>query len=368
MSAARLPYYPGSKNQTGVWSWIVHHLPAHAYYAEPFVGSGAVLRRKAPALRSVVCDTDPDVTAWHRALAFPGVEIREACGIAWLEVHGPELGPDWLLYIDPPYPMGTRSKLKIYKQELTDGCHQRILGAIAGTAARVIVSSYDSPAYSSALASWYRSDQLTMTRGGRRTETIWCNFNPRDVARAHPSILPGRTWRERERVKRRVGRWRDNFRSMPRYEREAVLAAMIELVRGDLVGTESNNARPVKFAAGGVLHATREAAEYFLAGGDVPAASPAPTSGDGIRFLFDAHGAPERCCSVCGCGEDAIGIKDRWFAPDPRDKSHDVCTKCLPTLLERMTAASTIAGSAGGRGARRPRRGTIEKPNRKAKR
>lgn len=269
--AQTLPYYPGSKNQTGVWSWIVHHLPAHAFYCEPFVGSGAVLRRKPPALASIVCDVEPTVIEWWRSLAWPGVKVRQECGIKWLEVHADEVGPDWLFYLDPPYPLGTRTKKSIYSNELTDDDHQRILAAISGTAARVIVSSYASPAYTSALASWYRSDQRTQTRGGPRTETIFCNFDPRESARAHPSILPGRTWRERERVKRRVARWRENFRTMPRYEREAVLAELVELQRGELVGTESNNARPVKFSAGGQLFATHALAEAFLAG-DVDAA------------------------------------------------------------------------------------------------
>lgn len=262
--------YPGSKNQAGVWTWIIHHLPAHAFYVEPFVGSGAVLRRKPPALQSIVCDTCPEVLAWWERLAWPGVAGLRQCGIRWLELHAANLGPDWLLYLDPPYPLSTRTKKRIYKQELSDGDHDRILAAIAGTPARVIISSYDSPAYSSALASWYRSEQLTNTRGGLRTEVIWCNFDPYAVARAHPSVLPGRDWRERERIKRKVGRWKANLAAMAPFEREAIAAELVELLRGEAIAAD-RDAGGAKWSLAGRMYPSRAAAAAAIAAGDVAA-------------------------------------------------------------------------------------------------
>lgn len=43
--------YPGGKNASGLPQWIVAAQPTHTVYCEPFLGHGAVMRNKPPALR-----------------------------------------------------------------------------------------------------------------------------------------------------------------------------------------------------------------------------------------------------------------------------------------------------------------------------
>ena len=224
--------YPGGKNAEGTWRWLVGHMTPHAYYGELFVGSGAVLKHKVPALRSYVFDLDPDVVDYWRRLAFPGVVSSCECSIEWLAKHGPTLGPDWLLYLDPPYLPETRVKKKLYKFELTPAQHRQLLAAARSATCRVMISGYASAMYDDALRGWSRYTLRVSTRGHRRgkpsmrTEVLWCNYSS-DVARDYAHPTPGRNWRERDRIKKRLRRIAAKFRTWPEYERRAVLAELV---------------------------------------------------------------------------------------------------------------------------------------------
>jgi hypothetical protein len=50
--------YPGGKNGAGVWQQILNQMPPHSVFIEPFLGSGALMRRKRPALLNIGIDRD----------------------------------------------------------------------------------------------------------------------------------------------------------------------------------------------------------------------------------------------------------------------------------------------------------------------
>lgn len=71
-----------------------------------------------------------------------------------------------------------------------------------------------------------------MTRGGTwRTEVLWENFDDQAVT-DYARPVPGRDYRERERIKKRLVRWRVRFQGMPDYERRAVLAELVRAEQG----------------------------------------------------------------------------------------------------------------------------------------
>ncbi|WP_189243185.1 DNA adenine methylase [Planobispora rosea] len=65
MHQAPFPYY-GAKGRLA--PWILSHMPEHAIYVEPFIGSGAVLLAKAPARTEVINDLNGDVVNFWRVL------------------------------------------------------------------------------------------------------------------------------------------------------------------------------------------------------------------------------------------------------------------------------------------------------------
>lgn len=222
--------YPGGKNQAGHWQWLIARMPTHAEYVELFAGSGALFRRKPPALGSTLIDLDADVVAWHRKRAWPATQIELGDGIKWLFANEHRFSRDWLLYADPPYLPETRTKKKIYRHEIDEAGHIRFLREALHVDAQFMISGYPSPLYNDYLSAWWCESRDVMTRGGLRTECLWSNFNP---ARVRRDVVPraGKNWRERQRIARKVARHERLFVAMPDYEQDAVLAALLETRR-----------------------------------------------------------------------------------------------------------------------------------------
>ena len=134
----------------------------------------------------------------------PGYLFNVGDGISYLQKL--RCGPEWLIYCDPPYLRETRSsRRRLYRCELESADHVRFLDACRRLPARVMVSGYHCELYDLALSSWRVVEYSAMTRGGKRTEVLWCNF--REPTELHDYRYYGRDYRERERVGRKRARW-----------------------------------------------------------------------------------------------------------------------------------------------------------------
>lgn len=227
--AAGAPFdgYPGGKGSAGTAQKIIRLFPPHSMYVELCLGNGSVLRAKNPALRSIGVEKDPAVVgAWKRA-AYPGLEVLQACAIYWLETIGPTLPRDALVYADPPYPLSTRKHRRIYRCEMTDADHARLLNALDALKCSVFVSTYDNPMYRARLGLWNRETFDAGTRGGKRTECVYWRAGDTDTFGVDVRFV-GRNFRERERIKRKTARWVNNLKGMRQDERSAVLQALID--------------------------------------------------------------------------------------------------------------------------------------------
>lgn len=221
--------YPGGKNGSGVYQWIINQIPPHNLYVEAFVGGGSILRLKKPARLSIAIDIDAEAIARHRhEPPVPGLWALNTDAIGWLDEHGNELEPSTFVYLDPPYLMETRrSQRKIYRHEMSDDDHRRLLTVITRLRCMVAISGYRSEMYDQALAGWRVSTFETVTHGGRpATEVLWANYPP-PVA-LHDYRYLGSGFREREKIARQKRRWLARLARMPETQRYAMLAAIDE--------------------------------------------------------------------------------------------------------------------------------------------
>jgi len=236
--------YPGGKSGSGVYQTIINQMPPHQMYIEAFLGSGAVMRHKLPALINVGLDLDADVISMAAAIAAggdvvlpvsrlalgrdgrPQYCIRQGDAVSWLGSL-PILGallPVTLVYCDPPYLMSTRSsKRRMYRCELSEPGHIALLDVLVQLPCMVMLSGYESELYRVRLADWRVVRYRAMTSGGgMRTECLWCNFP--EPAELHDYRYLGRGFRERERIRRRRASWVAMLERMPVLERAAVIA------------------------------------------------------------------------------------------------------------------------------------------------
>lgn len=221
--------YPGGKGGPGVYQTIINEQPPHEVYIEPFLGGGAVMRMKRGAARNIGVDLSAAVVEAWRAPSLdmamcPG-EVVQGCGIAFLSSYrwtGREL-----VYVDPPYVRAVRRTTKdLYEYEMTDEDHRRLLRLLVGLPCYVQVSGYWSDLYGESLSNWRLVRFQAQTRGGRMAEEcLWMNYGR--PAALHDYRYLGRSFRERERVKRKVGRWAAGLARLPELERRAILSALL---------------------------------------------------------------------------------------------------------------------------------------------
>ena len=85
-----------------------------------------------------------------------------------------------LMYLDPPYVLGTRKNKKIYKHEFSDDEHEELLKHIVCSKAKVIVSGYMNELYSCYLNSWRLEQKTAIDQAkNRKVECIWMNYADR---------------------------------------------------------------------------------------------------------------------------------------------------------------------------------------------
>ncbi len=212
--------YLGSKGASGLYQAIINLMPPHDTYIEPFLGAGGILRRKAPAQRTLVNDLNPACIDHCHDL---NVETFSQDAQEFLQTIDFSSTGRTLIYCDPTYVHETRTSNNRYAHEMTDDDHQRLLALLLSLDCYVMISGYRHPIYD-VLDDWYSIDVQAMTRGGVRTETIWCNFEPSEM---HYHRYAGKNFTDRQRIQRKAERWASRYAAMPPGERQAVLAALL---------------------------------------------------------------------------------------------------------------------------------------------
>lgn len=268
--------YPGGKNGAGVYQTIISRIPPHRVYIEPFLGGGAIMRLKRPAEINIGLDLDPLIIGQWECHQRESPTTMEACIIQFNDERdrehrrarrvrpispskarrtgGPRqikrVDPDFrfdvrnaidflvtwdfkgdeFVYCDPPYLHSTRGRADLYRHEMSEVEHIRLLGVLRGLTSKgvkVMLSGYFSKLYQQMLKDWHTFTYTAVTRSGATAEEwLWTNFE--EPIALHDYRYLGTNFRERERIKRKKARWVSRLRGMPVLERRSLLAAIGE--------------------------------------------------------------------------------------------------------------------------------------------
>lgn len=213
--------YLGAKTGSGVYQAIVNLIPPHDTYIEAFLGTGAVMKRKAPAIRNIGIDKNESCIAEFN---YAAAELYTTDAFDFLPTFDYRAAGRCVVYADPPYVPSTRTSKARYKHELTETQHYELLEILKKLPCKVLLSGYRNEIYKEQIPDWWSMDFQAMSRGGVRTETIWCNFEPSNV---HYHTYAGTNFTDRQRIKRKAERWASNFSALPPGERQAILAALL---------------------------------------------------------------------------------------------------------------------------------------------
>lgn len=99
-------------------------------------------------------------------------EIRNRPALELIEYYR---HPSYLIYVDPPYLLSTRT-YNLYPNEMTDSEHVQLLDALDKHPGPVVLSGYAHPLYDERLSHWDRLSMLALAEHGQaRTEVLWLN-------------------------------------------------------------------------------------------------------------------------------------------------------------------------------------------------
>lgn len=227
--------YPGGKGSAGAYQRIINHMPPHRVYIEACLGSGAVLRKKRAAEVNIGIDRSADAIKLCRRLGGAradkarylegdALKLLPSLKSTGCDRHYIEQ-PDTLIYVDPPYMKHTRKGGDLYDFEMTDADHAMLLSILTEARSMVMISGYRSDLYDVALQGFTRIDYLTNTRRGMVPECLWMNFPL--PAQLHDYSHLGENFRERERIKRKAGRWANKIKQLDRLEQLAIMDALL---------------------------------------------------------------------------------------------------------------------------------------------
>lgn len=204
--------FPGGKGRS--YPHLINLMPPHKVYIEPYLGGGAVVRKKRPSEVTIVADLDFELV--NKTVSDQSSVLGFNCDAIEL-LRSQSLCPDTLVYCDPPYLSSTRRKAKIYKFEYTQAQHLELLHFLVQQTCMVMISGYDNPWYNSILKGWNKTQFNAQTQSGPRTETVWLNYPfPQKL---HDSRYWGSDFRERQNRKRRQERLRKKIDTMCPIER-----------------------------------------------------------------------------------------------------------------------------------------------------
>ena len=212
----------GSKATSGLYQPLIAMMPPHATFIESHLGTGAIMKRKPPALRNIGIDLDRRCID-RFSCTYP-VELVHGCCHAYLNDFSYD--GDELIFADPPYLRSTRKAPERYRyrHDYDDQDHVELLGILKSVPCRVMVCGYSSELYDDMLSDWNTIALQVMNQAGVVTERVWFNYT---ADRVHWCRHAGRNFTDRQRIRRKAQGWGRRYGAMPHAERVAVLAEMM---------------------------------------------------------------------------------------------------------------------------------------------
>lgn len=171
--------YPGGKNASGVYQFLINQIPPVDCIISGFLGHCGLLKNIKPATTMIGMDIDKKVIdTWAKSgtkITLINDNFLNQC--QWIN---PVKFGKTLVFLDPPYLMESRSShQKIYDYEFaTIQQHTELLQKAIKFPCYVMITAYENELYDKILmpAGFSKIHFAGQTRSGRRQETLYLNF------------------------------------------------------------------------------------------------------------------------------------------------------------------------------------------------
>lgn len=219
--------YFGGKGSAGVYQSIINQIPPHDVYKECFLGMGSIIRNKLPAKYSYGVEIHAPAAGFfkkHYAPAIPNFRLLRRNAFDLLDIWSTNRivhnSPEFI-YLDPPYPIESRTSQHRYENELTDDQHIKLcelINYMSDAGYLVAISTYPNEIYQTHLSGWRAVEYTSTDSGGNiRDELLYCNY-PKPTILHDPRYIGENNDKRsdiKKRIKRNIGKiqsWEPNQR------------------------------------------------------------------------------------------------------------------------------------------------------------
>lgn len=229
------PYetYFGGKGASGAVQAIINCMRPHDIYMELFLGNGYVFRCKKLAELSLLNDLNKQVVNDWKDIPFEcltqTIQYMNSDAVELLASLPFSPTKRYCIYLDPPYPISSRSTPReTYECEMTDDDHRELLNVLRYLPDNVdvLISTYANPIYAELLADWHLITFPSRTQAYTATEFLYMNYVPDGVQHDYSHIGKDRT--DRQRIRRKIAREVARLKALPAAERNAIITAVAD--------------------------------------------------------------------------------------------------------------------------------------------
>jgi len=238
--------YTGGKEGNGTYQTIINTMPPHDIYIEPFLGNGAIFRKKLPAVIanigidiSAAVSQQWDIIAKKESFFDQSYSIYNVDALQFLQQFAiidlvlNRIDLKTLIYVDPPYPVESRkSSLPLYDYEMSYQDHERLLTSLLNLKSMVIISSYPNQLYSDVLKDWRTFTFQSATRRGMATEQLW--FNYPESSQLHDYRFVGKDFRRREFISRKKSSIIKSISDCSAQEQQSIMLSILDQFSSNL--------------------------------------------------------------------------------------------------------------------------------------
>ncbi len=119
-------------------------------------------------------DAVMDAASRLRGSATNAVQVEHTDALRLIERYN---DPGVLMYLDPPYLRSTRNGGRLYRHEMDDADHQKLLELLRASQASIVLSGYESDLYDRALTGWHKyTIAARITSAEVTQEVVWCSY------------------------------------------------------------------------------------------------------------------------------------------------------------------------------------------------
>ncbi|WP_395043154.1 DNA adenine methylase [Flavobacterium sp.] len=228
-----LDKYTGHKKIDGVYQKIINNIPAHKVYYELFAGSASILSLiTVPAREIRLNDIDPEVQQLLMD-KFPNAIVTNVNAIDTLKITNRENTlqfvdkRDVFLFLDPPYLHDTRTDKELYKYEMQQIDHVKLLTEALQLNCNCMIIHPKCDLYNTMLYDWYKIE--IKIRYNRKTsiEFLYMNYPPPTELQCF-DYLGSSCW-NRQQIKRKGDRLLEKLKKLPVLEQNYLLNRLKEL-------------------------------------------------------------------------------------------------------------------------------------------